>query len=297
MSIFSNPFFSLAGQKERLTNVANVLSIAANPFSSGKVTANVQNSTVKAATEFIANNPYTTAAIVATGGSGAGRTAVSTAISGLSTSTKVAAAVISIPAASALASSERSRTAVINTASDLTPEKLAKFGNRVGTAIENPNLSTLKDAAFENKTLLIAAGAATVAAGGTAALGALGTYQNTQAVKANTRVAEATIVNVPKQDAPNIVVNVPPTPLSPSSSAPTTPISASPAAVASPVAAAPAPKKKKKAKKKAKKTKKNIKKKPKKKKNVRPKPRKKAKKKVKKPSKKKKTAKNSRKKT
>lgn len=276
MSIFQNSFFSFAGQKERLQNVASVLSISVNPFSKDKVSSNASSPTVKAATAFVANNPYTTAAVVATGGSAAGRSVVATAVSKLSTGTKVIASIAAIPIATALGTSSRARSTAINTASDLTPEKLAKFGNRVGTAIEKPNLQNLKDAAFENKTLVAAGAVAAVAAGGTAALGALSTYQNTQAVKANTQAAEATIVNVPKADPVNVTVNVPPNPVQQGSTTSTTNTLPVQDTATAPVAVAPTPttKTKKKAKKKAKKkpkkkTKKNIKKKPKKKKNVR----------------------------
>lgn len=61
--MFQNKFFSLAGQKERLANVGNVLKTVINPFSKARVVANVRDSTLKTVLEAGANNPYTTALI------------------------------------------------------------------------------------------------------------------------------------------------------------------------------------------------------------------------------------------
>jgi len=63
MSIFSNPFFSVAGQKERLSNAAAVLGIAANPFRKDRIKANTSSVKANKALEVVANNPYSTAAV------------------------------------------------------------------------------------------------------------------------------------------------------------------------------------------------------------------------------------------
>jgi hypothetical protein len=67
MSIFTNPFFSVQGQIERLTNVAQTLNAAFNPYSKDTVHANVSNPTVKAVLEVAANHPYITAGLIAGG--------------------------------------------------------------------------------------------------------------------------------------------------------------------------------------------------------------------------------------
>jgi|GEM_PF-4898492 len=63
---FKNKFFSVKGQKERLTNVKNVLKIAVNPVSKQKIVANTKNKTVNKVLETVANHPYATAAAVTT---------------------------------------------------------------------------------------------------------------------------------------------------------------------------------------------------------------------------------------
>jgi len=300
MSVFQKSFFSLSGQKERFTNVKDVFAISLNPRSKDKVTSNLSSPTLKAGTEFVANNPYSTAAILATAGSSAGRTAVVNSVSKLSAGTKFIGAGVALFTAPLLATSSRARTTAINVASKVTPEKLVKGGARTGELIENPSVQGAKDLAKENYGVLVGAGAAALLLGGPAVFNAVATAQNTQAVRQNTSANETNVINVPKSDAPNITINIPPTPLSPSpvNAASPTPLAESKATVAPPAAVAPVPKKRKTAKKKPKKTKKNIKKKPKKKKNVRSKPRKKAKKaSKKKPKARKKTTKNSRKKT
>jgi len=65
--MFNNKFFSMAGQAARLKNVYDVLKIAVNPFSKDRINANIMNPTGKKALEMVANRPYTTAAIAATG--------------------------------------------------------------------------------------------------------------------------------------------------------------------------------------------------------------------------------------
>lgn len=63
---FVNPFFSIAGQIERIENVGAVLAQSLNPFSSAKPVANVSNPTLKAGLELVAAHPIATAAIAAT---------------------------------------------------------------------------------------------------------------------------------------------------------------------------------------------------------------------------------------
>jgi len=183
---FTNPFLSLAGQKERLANVVNVLGAAINPFDNKKVVANVTNPTAKAALEAAANSPYTTAAIVATPFSGAARSVVASAASKLGLGTKVALGAATAVAVPAVVSSERLRTSAITTAGNLTPEKLASFGAQSGKLVDNPTLEGAKKLILDNKAIVGAAGAAAVIATGGKFVGAAATLQNTLAVKENT---------------------------------------------------------------------------------------------------------------
>jgi hypothetical protein len=64
---FQEPFFSKAGQIERLKNVGAVLNAAFNPFSETKVEANVENRALKYGLEAFANHPYLASGIAAGG--------------------------------------------------------------------------------------------------------------------------------------------------------------------------------------------------------------------------------------
>lgn len=255
---FTNPFFSLSGQAERIKNFGNVLSIAVNPFSKDKVIANVKDKTLKAGTEFVANNPYTTALIAATGASAAGRSFVTSSVAKLGTGTKVVGGLATIATVPALVSSERLRITAISTAGKLTPEKVAKLGRDTGQIIDHPSTDNLKDYANSNKEILVAGGIAALIAGGSTLAGTIATAQNTRAVKKNTEVAGDTVINVPKGDPPIINITSPPQGM-PQVAAISTPNVATTGAVAAPVAPSPitsakkAPKKRRKAKKKPKK--------------------------------------------
>lgn len=68
MSIFSNPFFSIAGQKERITNVGKTLNAAFNPFAKVKgVTAKTGSETLNKVLSSVASHPYVSAGVVAAG--------------------------------------------------------------------------------------------------------------------------------------------------------------------------------------------------------------------------------------
>jgi len=67
MSIFTNKFFSSAGQKERLRNVAETVKSAFDFNKNTKVVANVKSPTLKKALEITSNNPYATAGVATAG--------------------------------------------------------------------------------------------------------------------------------------------------------------------------------------------------------------------------------------
>lgn len=63
MALFQKPFFSIAGQKERLANVVGVLKA---PFTGGSVKANTSSKAVNAVLATVANHPLATATVVGT---------------------------------------------------------------------------------------------------------------------------------------------------------------------------------------------------------------------------------------
>lgn len=215
MVTFNNPFATSTGVKERLQNVVDVFSIALNPFSKDKVTSSFSDPTLKAATEFASNNPYSTAALVATPFSGAARGAIVNAVSGASTKAKVIGGAATIVAAPLVATSERARVATIKAAGAVSPESLARLGGQTGEFIDNPTKEGGKELIQQNYGALIAGAGAAVLVGGVGAAGALSTIQNTRAVKENTKAAGETIINLPKTDATPIIINYPPVPETP----------------------------------------------------------------------------------
>jgi len=219
VALFKNSFFSIAGQVERLTNVKNVLTQSLNPFSKEKPTANVDNKVLKAGLEFVAANPYTTAALLtpavslaglpATGSKTVATSLVKT-IAKSSAKTKViggVAAAATIPAAIV---SPKTTTSIIKTASGLTPESIIKASASVGKTIENPTLKNIKETFTENKTLLAAAGVVTAAVIGTKAIPAAASLLSTQATKANT---EAILSTSPKETMATTTPLTPTTPM------------------------------------------------------------------------------------
>jgi hypothetical protein len=66
---FKNSFFSVAGQKERISNVGKVLGIATGIYNPTKTTiqANTSSKTANKVIEAVSNHPYASAGIVAAG--------------------------------------------------------------------------------------------------------------------------------------------------------------------------------------------------------------------------------------
>jgi len=233
---FQNPFLSLAGQKERISNVGAVLASSLNPFDKTKVVANTPSKTTNAALEFGANNPFTTAALVAAPFSSGVKSAVSSAIGKLGLGTKVAAAAAATVAVPALATSEKARVAAINVASGLSAEKLVALGAQSGNLIDNPTLAGAKDLLSQNKVLAAAGGVALIAAI-PAAASTIATFTNTQAVRENSKLAAASLSSAKDASTPK----EPPLPAQPVTSTAQggAPSTANVMAAAPPVAATP----------------------------------------------------------
>jgi len=161
---FENKFLSIAGQVERLKNVGAVLTQSLNPFSKAKPTVNeemVKNPVIKAAATALVQHPYVTAAVAAAPFSSGARSAAAGVFKSLSPLQKigtVAAAAVTIPA---IVKSPKAASKTIEAVSS-TPAGLVNFGGNVGSFIENPSVSSLKNVFTENP--LISTGAAAVVA-------------------------------------------------------------------------------------------------------------------------------------
>jgi hypothetical protein len=180
MSVFKNPFLSISGQIERFQNVGNVLSQSLNPFSNSKPVANTGNTYANAALNIAVSHPYATAGVVTAGVTGL----ATSALSSLSTTTKIVGSAIASVAVPAVLVSPKATTAVANVISNTQPLRL---GSSIGNAIENPNSSNLKSIVSDNKTTLAVGGIAAAVVAGIAATGLIANYSNTQAVQENTK--------------------------------------------------------------------------------------------------------------
>jgi hypothetical protein len=173
---FTNKFFSLAGQKERLKNVAGVLGQALNPFSKANPVANVKSKPVKKALEFVAANPYSTAALAVPVAKPAtlGKAAVTKVLK--VAAKKPAVTIISTGVGGGiLATSQRARNVTGKAVSKLTPEALLGAGGSIGQAIDDPTVKNIKDALAKAALPAAVAGAglalaAPALAGGAASL-------------------------------------------------------------------------------------------------------------------------------
>lgn len=190
-----NPFKSVSAFVGQVKNIGAVLKQSFNPFSETKPVSTSSNKVVKAVTEFVSSNPYSTAAIITPGIASAKaaitktstsigvKTLATKAISSLSTKTKVALGAIGLVSVPVLATSPKTTATVTKTASKLTPEALLHAGGDLGKTLENPSLSNIKDFASDNKILVGAGLAAVAVAGGSA----LSNTLNTIAVRQNTK--------------------------------------------------------------------------------------------------------------
>lgn len=196
MAIFKNKFFSKEGQKERLTNVVNVLK--ASITGSDKVVANVSNPVVKKTVETVANKPFTTAAAVAVvanpvaaaGTAKAVATSIGSSISNASLGTKVGLAVATPIATSAVINSPKLQKEIVNA-----PSSLSNIGKNIGKAVEDPTANNFKNIVKENPAITGVVIGGTALAVGTGASGVIATALNTQAVKENTALSKELALN------------------------------------------------------------------------------------------------------
>lgn len=182
MAIFGNPFFSLKGQKERLSNVASTLKAA---VTGQGVSANTASSTVNKVLSSAASNPFTTAGIAAVAiNPAAAAGTVKAGFGALPLGGKVAAVV----AAPVVVGAAVANPQLISKAGSA-PKELSQFGGDVGSFIKNPSLESGKDV-LKNSPYLSAGTAllgGALVGGGIA--GTVATIANTRAVKENTKAS------------------------------------------------------------------------------------------------------------
>lgn len=196
MSLFTNPFLSLAGQVERLTNVYETeKAVVKNIFSTVGLTKAEKISSVDETSTFgqiaasAANNPKTTALLIAVPASSSARNVVGSSISKLPFIAK-ASLVVAAPVAIGFVASNPApaANAVLST-----PSGLQNIGTNVGEFAKNPSLATAKKVLYDNPVLVSALGAAgLVGAGiGAASLAStVATFRNTGAVKESNKLLE-----------------------------------------------------------------------------------------------------------
>jgi len=224
MSIFQNPLTSIAGIKERLGNVGKTL---VSSFTLGAVGGKVESASssklVKAVSEAVGQNPYSSVVAVATAGSSSARTAVVKAVSSLSGKTKVIIGTATLGTTGFLATSPASVAPVISTVSNLTPESILRAGAAAGTVKEGKKSAL--DAISENKVL---AGAALIT--GAAVLGKnIPSVANTLAIWQNTKAtAKKVEVSMPENLLPIEKQSIEKAPVATVPSSISSPISATP---------------------------------------------------------------------
>jgi hypothetical protein len=258
MSIFSNPFFSIAGQVERISNVGAVLNAAFNPFSKTTVQANVSNPILKTGLETVANHPYIAAGVVA-GGAAVGLPRIAQTTSYVASSIvkahplTTAAAVVTAPISIPFVANILANPKVQKTIAEA-PASSAKVGEDISGLINEPSLDNGIKFVKEHPAFSAAAITAALVAIGYSAVTIsqiLATRNNTKAINEagqsaqdvqnliNKDTGQPQVINIINQ----IPDNIPP-------------INTPSGVVAQPSAAAPPkgtkPKAKKKAKKKAK---------------------------------------------
>lgn len=202
MGLFTNPFLSLAGQKERLINAGKSIAGAVQNIGSTLTLGAIPKVKFEGnviATK-IAQNPVQTAAVIATVANPAGAVAaaklvatkaaaaVKSVVSSLSPTQKVLAAVATPIAAGAIVSSKKLQSGIATA-----PSSLANFGSNIGKLVDKPSIKAAKELITENPVLtgITAAGALAVVGGGIGlAANTIATMRNSSATAKNSQIME-----------------------------------------------------------------------------------------------------------
>lgn len=187
MAIFTNKFFSKAGQKERLSNIGATLKASLT----GKgVQANTKNANLNKLLSKAASNPLTTAGIIAGAKNPKALTgALRSGFSSLSGTAKAVTIAGGVAGTSLLLTSSKARSSLSN------PEQsLKQFGSNTGALIDKPSLENAK-VLFKGNPILtsgVIIGAGYVAGRGVTS--AVTSLINTQAVKENTEILQSGLI-------------------------------------------------------------------------------------------------------
>jgi len=183
MSIFATPFFSIQGQKERLTNVGRTLKAA---FTGEEISAFTSSPRANAVLETAAENPLTTALIGAAAASPlTAARAAGAGLSALPTSGKVALTGAALVVTPAVIQNPKIAVEAGKAGAQL-PRELAKLGSDVGEFSKNPTLENARAAIEESPVILgalVTAGAAATGIGIGSVLNAAATRENTAALR------------------------------------------------------------------------------------------------------------------
>ena len=187
MSIFASPFFSKAGQKERLVNVGRTLKGA---LTGEKIVGLTPNATANKLLGAAASNPLITAGLGAVAAAPAAALgAASSGFGALSTTGKVAtvgAGLVVVPAVI--------QNPQIASKAAQAPSELAKFGSDLGKLSKDPSVEGFKGLVEESPVISGAVAGGALILGGAAVRGAANiasTAANTRAIREATALAEA----------------------------------------------------------------------------------------------------------
>jgi len=254
MVTFTNPFFSIAGQVERLKNVGATLNAAFNPLAKGGVVADTGNKTIDKVLGTIASHPYVAAAIPALALNPAVALPVIKAVLPQTAKGQVIAAVASIPVAGIVVQAVANKPTEVLDKALSAPEQAFDFGKQIGGLATEPSLDKgiqiLKEHPGASISVLLGL---LIAAGYTSAsaISLYVNYMNTQAIKKNNEL----MANPPETPTPQpyVAPTAPqaPTPyVPPQTNTPSTAVVAPPTTKAEVAPAVVTPTKKKTTKKK-----------------------------------------------
>jgi len=200
-STFNQPFFSVAGQVERLKNVVGVVNAAFNPLSKATVTANVSNPTMKAALETVSNHPYVSAGIIAGGVTAIAKPAATLALAKSAIPTTLKGKVIAAVAAPVVIGVVSK--APVQTAKALieAPSQLSEFGSGIGQLATKPSLESAKALFKESPILTGAALAAVAVVAGKGIFPAIATARQTEAIQEQTEAIKGVGAVLPTEQA------------------------------------------------------------------------------------------------
>lgn len=171
MGLLSSFVTAITPTKAKLKNVVDVLSIALNPFTKDKISANINQPVVKSVVETVATHPYTSAGLIAGGVTAVSNPQAAGKVLNALTPTSTLGKVAGIAAVPVVAGAVLKQPAAAAKAVASTPGALVNFGGNVSEFVANPSLQTAKNIVSENPVIAGVVGTAGALALGRAAVG------------------------------------------------------------------------------------------------------------------------------